>query len=209
MTVTDPLIDEYLDRLETATRTLPSARRAELLAEIKEHIEVTLSQSQDEGEATVRSVLDRLGNPEDIAREAGAGLQATAPAGGPAAWRADGQTGGRRGVAAFELATVILLLVGGIVLPVLGWVIGAVLLWASARWTLRDKVIGTLVFPGGLAVPAWYLLFASGSSTCSPDGTCETSGMPFGLTTTLTLIATAGSIASAGYLLHRAGSTAT
>ena len=200
MTATDQLIEEYLGRLEAAARTLPSERRAELLADIKEHIRITLSQSQDQGEATVRTILDRVGAPEDIAREAGAGLEAVSPA---------HQTTGRRRVGAFELVTVILLLIGGIVLPVLGWVVGAVLLWASARWTTRDKVIGTLVFPGGLAIMVWYRVFWSGSSVCSPDGTCQTSGMPAGLAMTLALIGTVGSLASAGYLLRQARHTAT
>jgi uncharacterized membrane protein len=199
MTVTDELIDEYLDRLETATRTLPAARRAELRAEIKDHIEITLSQSEDQGEATVRSILDRLGAPEDIAHEAGVGLAPEAPA--------HRENTGPHRVGAFEVATVVLLLIGGVLLPLVGWVIGVVLLWASARWTIRDKMIGTLVVPGGLAILAWYLLFWSSSSICSSDGTCQTSGMP-GLALTVALVAAAGSIGSAGYLLHRAGRTA-
>jgi hypothetical protein len=200
MTVTDELIDEYIARLETATRTLPAARRAELLAEIKEHIQITLSQNEDQGEATVRSILDRLGAPEDIAHEAGVGLASEAPA--------HRESTGPRRVGPFELVTVVLLLIGGILLPLLGWVIGVVFLWASARWTTRDKMIGTLVVPGGLAVLAWYLLFWSSSGTCSSDGTCQTSGMSAGLALTVALASTVGSIGSAGYLLHRAGRTA-
>ncbi len=185
--MTDRLIQEYLDRLSAAAGTLPSAQRDELVAEIREHIHVTLSQSEDQGEATVRTVLDRLGAPEDIAREAGAGPRPES-----------------RRVAAFELVAVVLLLIGGIVLPVLGWIVGAVLLWASARWTTRDKVIGTLVVPGGLAVAAWSLLFASSTSVCSPDGTCQTSGTPAGVAVTLALVGTIGPIVSAVYLLRRA-----
>ncbi|GLY91152.1 HAAS signaling domain-containing protein [Actinoallomurus iriomotensis] len=196
-TATDRLIEEYLDRLEAATRTLPEARRVELLAQIREHITVTLSGAEDQGEATVRTILDRLGEPEDIAREAGAG---SAPAGEKAA--------GRLAVGALEVVTVILLLIGGIVLPVLGWLIGVVLLWASARWTSRDKLIGTLVFPGGLAIAVYYLLFWTRSSVCTPDGICETSGLPGGFALTLTLIGSIGSIGSAAYLLHRARRTA-
>lgn len=184
----DQLIQEYLDRLAKATQGLPPAQRAEIKSEIEEHITVSLSQSEDQGEARVRTILDRLGSPEDIAREAGA--------------RPDGAV--RRRVGAFELVTVILLLIGGVVLPVLGWIVGAVLLWASARWTTRDKLIGTLVVPGGLAVMVWCVLFASSSSTCSPDGTCQTSGMPLGLAAVLLIAGTIGPIASAGYLLRRA-----
>jgi hypothetical protein len=61
-----------------------------------------------------------------------------------------------------EVAALILLLVGGLVLPVIGWLIGVALLWASNVWKTRDKLIGTLVVPGGLALP--LLLFFLGSS---------------------------------------------
>lgn len=196
MTATDQLVEDYLDRLETAARALPRDRRAELLAEIKEHIGITLSQEEDQGEATVRTILDRLGSPEDIVREAGTDLDAASP---PL-----GESAGRSRVGAVETITVILLLIGGIVLPVLGWIVGVVLLWSSARWTTRDKAIGTLVVPGGLAFTAWSFLFWTQTSVCSSDGVCQTSGMPAGLALTLALVATAGSIGSAVYLLHRA-----
>jgi hypothetical protein len=37
-------------------------------------------------------------------------------------------------------------------------VIGVVLLWASPRWRRADKLLGTLVWPGGLLAPAALLL---------------------------------------------------
>ncbi|MFC5183840.1 HAAS signaling domain-containing protein [Actinomadura harenae] len=196
MTATDQLIEDYLGRLESAASTLPSAQRAELLTEIRTHIEITLSHEEGRGEAAVRTVLDRLGTPEDIAREAGTDLTVESPPQATAT--------GRRRVGAFDLVTVILLLVGGIVLPGLGWVIAVVLLWASARWTTRDKLIGTLVFPGGLTALVGFLLFSGGSSQCSPSGSCTSSGSSVGVALTLGLVAAAGSIASAVYLLHRA-----
>jgi hypothetical protein len=45
--------------------------------------------------------------------------------------------------------------------------VGVVLLWISSAWTARQKLLGTLVVPGGLALPAGLLLFATSSeSTC-------------------------------------------
>lgn len=32
-----------------------------------------------------------------------------------------------------------------------GWVVGLVLLWSSRLWTTREKLIGTLIVPGGIA----------------------------------------------------------
>jgi hypothetical protein len=67
------------------------------------------------------------------------------------------RTAGRR-----EVAAVILLLFGGVVVTFLGWLAGVVLLWLSPPWRVREKVLGTLVLPGGLA-PAIFM--ATGRST--------------------------------------------
>jgi hypothetical protein len=55
------------------------------------------------------------------------------------------------------------LLFGGL-LFVVGWFVGLHLLWSSRFWTLHDKLIGTLVVPGGL-LPA-LVLVATGGQTC-------------------------------------------
>lgn len=54
------------------------------------------------------------------------------------------------GAGAREIAAIPLLLIGGVVLPFVGWVIGVALLWSSPRWSRRDKWIGTFLLPGGL-----------------------------------------------------------
>jgi hypothetical protein len=50
-----------------------------------------------------------------------------------------------------ENLTIALLLVGGFAFS-FGWLVGAVLLWLSDAWTIREKLVGTLVVPGGLAL---------------------------------------------------------
>ncbi len=97
-------------------------------------IESHLAESAPAGapEAEVRTALDRLGDPDQIV----------------AAERDDDEPEQRRG--RLEWTAIILLLVGGVVIPFVGWIVGAVLLWVSQAWTLRDKLIGTLVLPGGL-----------------------------------------------------------
>jgi hypothetical protein len=66
-----------------------------------------------------------------------------------------------------EWIVVFLLPLGGIVIPVLGWLVGVVLLWASKVWTFREKLIGTLVVPGGLAaIPIFALVAASSGTSC-------------------------------------------
>jgi hypothetical protein len=42
-----------------------------------------------------------------------------------------------------------LLLFGGLI-ALLGWIVGAVLVWRSSVWTRREKLLGTLVLPFGL-----------------------------------------------------------
>jgi hypothetical protein len=44
----------------------------------------------------------------------------------------------------------IALLTFGVVIFTVGWLVGAVMLWSSPTWRVRDKILGTLVFPGGL-----------------------------------------------------------
>ena len=63
---TDPLVEDYLRHLEAVASALPAYRREELLAEIREHLAEALRQVPAGDEAAVRSVLERLGSPEEI-----------------------------------------------------------------------------------------------------------------------------------------------
>ena len=66
-----------------------------------------------------------------------------------------------------EWTAVILLPLGGFLVGV-GWIVAVVLLWSSRAWTTRDKWIGTLVIPGGIAtgVVAFLVLGMSTGSKC-------------------------------------------
>ena len=120
---TDRLIDDYLRRLDHAAAHMRPARRTELVAEIREHIEMALRQEQAAGEAAVRNVLDRLGPPEEI-------VEAAEPASPHSQVRAG----------KLEIAALIALIV-----PFMGWLIGTVLVFASGVWSRRDKLIGALL----------------------------------------------------------------
>ena len=67
---TDRLVDDYLSRLEAAAAHPQRSRRAELIAEIREHIEAALREEDAAGEVAVRNVLERLGPPEEIVEAA-------------------------------------------------------------------------------------------------------------------------------------------
>ena len=82
----------------------------------------------------------------------------------------EGEPQRRRGPV--EWGAVILLLIGGIVIPVVGWIVGALLLWVSQAWTLRDKLIGTLLVPGGLLPAAWFVFAPASVETCGSAKAC-------------------------------------
>ncbi|ALE80009.1 hypothetical protein ACIGG9_05390 [Pseudonocardia alni] len=59
---------------------------------------------------------------------------------------------------AYPVLTVLMLMLGGFVLPVVGWLAGVVMLWTGRSWTVGEKWLGTLVWPGIVAVPALVLV---------------------------------------------------
>ena len=61
-----------------------------------------------------------------------------------------------------DLLAVVALVVGSLVLPVLGWLLGVGLLWTSRTWRPAEKLLGTLVWPGGLLVPLALPLLPGG-----------------------------------------------
>jgi hypothetical protein len=76
------------------------------------------------------------------------------------------------------------------VFSVLGWLTGVVLLWTSTVWSTREKLVGTLVLPGGLA-PVYFLLmggvggYSCGSTSWRSNGVthhgatvCDGGAMP-------------------------------
>jgi uncharacterized membrane protein len=140
---THPAVQDWLRAVDRALGDLPRARREELVDELREHVDAALAEVADPTEADVRTVLDRLGSPADIAAEA-ADRFGTPPR--PA----------KRPV--MEIVALVLLTAGSLVLPVIGWLIGIVLVWCSAIWETRHKVLATLLCPLGF-LPAFYVLF--------------------------------------------------
>jgi hypothetical protein len=67
---TDPLVDDYLRRLDAAASGLSAHRREELVCEIRDHLQEALRQAPAADKEAVRNVLERLGTPEEIAAAA-------------------------------------------------------------------------------------------------------------------------------------------
>jgi HAAS len=153
---TDRLVDEYLRRLERAATHMQRARRAELVAEIRGHIDTALSQEQAAGEAAVRNVLDRLGPPEDI-------VDAAEP---PP--RHGDQRAGKLEIVALA----------ALIVPVIGWLIGAVLVFASRIWSRRDKLIAAVLLLLPIVVLSLSFVAArpSGNEDSTPPGDTRTVG---------------------------------
>ena len=146
---TDRLVDDYLSRLEKAAAHMQRSRRAELIAEIREHIETALREEDAASEVAVRNVLERLGPPEEI-------VEAAEPA--PEAERAP--PGG------LEVAAMVTLVV-----PFIGWLFGIAMVLISKAWSNREKTIGTAL--ALLAVVPFLALVVIDSYSESPSETLE------------------------------------
>ena len=184
-------MDAYLRELDGELRDLPAPRRRDLVEEIREHIASALSEARDDGEAEIRNVLERLGDPAEIAAAARERFGVH-----------------RATTSVRDIVTVILLLFGGF-LWLVGWVVGAILLATSTAWTSREKVIGLLVVPGGL-LPAFLfgVLPAQVCSETSVNGrvvaeTCSGGGIPVWLAYAILAVLVIGPIWTAFFLLRR------
>ena len=68
--VADAILNQYFRRLEQALSLLPAERREQIVEDLRAHIEDALRSEPDRSEAAVLAVLDRVGDPDEIAQEA-------------------------------------------------------------------------------------------------------------------------------------------
>jgi uncharacterized membrane protein len=143
----DALLDHYLNDLEAELHGLPANRRREFLDEVGEHIAAARAALDPETEAGIRTVLERLGDPADIAAEARERFGVQAKPARPAIPWLEVAT-----LAILVLVPVTVWLGIAMVIPLLGWLVGLALLWRSRRWTIHDKRIGILLALGAGAL---------------------------------------------------------
>jgi hypothetical protein len=137
-TAADDLVAAYLAQLQDELRNVRAAVRGRVVREIA----VRIADERAAGRET-REVLDEGGDPLDIAadvRERHGVVERSS-------WR--------------EIAAIVLLPFGGVVIPIGGWLVGLYFLWSSPVWTVREKLAATLVLPFGTLAP--LLLIARGS----------------------------------------------
>ena len=106
-TTPDKLVERYLKHLEVELDDLPRDRRREIVDEIAGHIAEARAGLEHESEADVRNILEGLGDPAEIAEEARERFEVSA-AGSPAQLYRPGW---------MEIGALVMLLVGGIVIP--------------------------------------------------------------------------------------------
>jgi len=147
-------VREYLASLEHALADLPAETSRDIIGAIREEL-----YGLDAASAAER--IRRFGDPQFIASEARAAGARSAPA------MNEANTGSPQGglrtstlaapampVAAVALAPrtprwfsgviLVVMLFGGLVLPVLGTLVGFVMMWCSTAWTRTEKWIATL-----------------------------------------------------------------
>ena len=150
-------IRDYLAALDAAAEPLDLERRAELVAEIREHIDLALSEAGGRGESTVREILGRLGSPDEIvAAEIGTTVVVDD---GRAASGRPGEVHRRQ--LSVESHALIWLTLGAVVLPFIGPVIGLWVAAGSTRWTLTQKRTAVLIFMVLSAMPFFLLVPAA------------------------------------------------
>jgi uncharacterized membrane protein len=151
-------IRDYLAALDVAAAPLDLERRAELVGEIREHIDLALSEAGRRDEPTVREVLERLGSPEEIVG-AEIGTTGVVDEGRSASERLGEAP---RRALSVETRALLWLTIGGVVLPFIGPVIGLWTATTSSRWTISQKRTAVLIFvvlsamPFVLLVPAAF-----------------------------------------------------
>jgi hypothetical protein len=142
----EPLVRDYLGRLEAAAWPLAAGRRGELVGEVREHIDAALTEAGRRDEVTVRNVLERLGPPEEIVAAESEADAPAVPRSSTSSW------------SAIEIIALLLLTLGAIFIPIFGPLIGLVFVWASTRWTTREKLIATAILVAFLLLPIFALL---------------------------------------------------
>lgn len=178
MTVTHPLIMAWLERVERLADDLPPGERTELLADLREHLDVALADDPDT--ADVEAVLDRLGDPVDVvaaarSHEGVAAVVARQP-------QADAAVDAPEGLTTPEIIAIAALVLAGLVgifvwpLTILLWAIGIAIVASTGRWR-GGEALAMVLLPVAWALPVLSMIVPTGSSmgTCVVDATGQES----------------------------------
>ncbi|MFJ4870687.1 HAAS signaling domain-containing protein [Streptomyces sp. NPDC088757] len=133
-----PLVTDYLATVEREASFLPAGRREELLADLREHLDVAVGDERDP--EAVRAALDRLGSPAAIVAAARAEEPEAVAGPGPGGAPKSRTTGTAVLLGVSGIAVLLGSYLGPIVL-----IAGLVLLWTSDAWERGAKVFATVL----------------------------------------------------------------
>ena len=167
-----------MEELDAALSGVPKGERQMIMADVADHITSAISEHPDPvSAADVDEILAELGSPQAIVDE---GVDASL--GAPVAAGVE-RFASSRGYAAL---TVLLLAVGGLVVPVAGWMAGVLLLWISSGWPMRAKIVGSIFPFVGLPVVVFLLVNPALSSQVFTECATAIHGGPRSCTTEYT-----------------------
>ena len=117
----DDLVARWLAQLQDELRNVDARVRDRVVRDVARRI----AAERETGGADVRAILAEAGDPLDIAADVRErhGVRERSN------WR--------------EIAAVVLLPFGGVVIPFAGWFVGLYFLWSSPVWTVREKAGAT------------------------------------------------------------------
>lgn len=171
-TTAEDLRENYLARLDEAMRGLPHGVAADIRGGIAEEL-------QGLDASSVAARIAQLGDPVAIAREAQDETPAAPPfvvaAPIPAPEAPRPPTTSTRG---FALTAALTLSFGGIVVPVVGWFVGAVLVVLSPLWRTWEKVVAIVVPFSVFLLTAILITTMQGFSVATATGSSSGTGTP-------------------------------
>ena len=143
--IEEPEVRSYLAALQARLAHLPADQTDEILFGVREHI----AEAMERGGQPATGILAGLGSPDDIA----AGLAAPDA---PARQLPQAAPARRHQDSTMWVVATCILLPFGVFLAGIGWLFGVAGLWMGTRWKRWEKIMGTVLLPGGV-LGAGYL----------------------------------------------------
>ena len=148
------VVRSYLGQLEAALDGVPAQARRAILYGAAEELA-----GLDAGAAAAR--IEQLGDPVFIAAEA----RAEAGVGSDATASSATENVLRRGDARWYIVlSSLLVAIGGVAVPLIGWVFGLAMVWVSKSWQLWEKWVATLTPPLAIAISVLLMGLLRGAS---------------------------------------------
>ncbi|MCP2031788.1 putative membrane protein [Okibacterium sp. HSC-33S16] len=155
---TPQVVRSYLAQLDTSLAGVPRDVARDIRSGIAEEL-----MGLDAVTASAR--IEELGDPAFIAAEArAAGGAQAAPA------IVDTARPSLTSSRGFVITAALLIAIGGFIVPLVGWVVGIVLMWMSEAWRRWEKWVATLAVPSILGVSFLLSLIFGFTGSESADG---------------------------------------